>query len=353
MYSESDLQAAVEAGAISQEAADALRSHAADRRASPLVDEEHFRLLTGFNDIFVAIASVILLVAVGWLGQDISGGLDSSKPTVLAGMLVTLASWGLAEYFTRVRRMALPSILLLLSFAGGFAFTLFAAAFRLFPDAGSRIGALITAGIALATAVAIWVHWRRFMVPITVAVGAAAMAGVAITLTLSAAPDIGDTIFWVVMAAGVAIFAFAMWWDMSDRARTTRRSDVAFWLHLAAAPMIAHSLFRLLGVLSGTVTAGTAVAVIGLYILFGLVALAIDRRALLVSSLAYVLWALSALFRQAGAVETSFALTALVIGSALLLLSAFWHKARKLVVEGLPQDISGRLPYLDRDVVTV
>ena len=39
-----------------------------------------------------------------------------------------------------------------------------------------------------------------------------------------------------------------------------------------------------------------AVLVLGLYIVFGFVALAIDRRALLVSSLAYVLYAMYALF---------------------------------------------------------
>src|SRR3546814_17618094 len=33
--------------------------------------------------------------------------------------LVAAVSWGLAEYFTRKRRMALPSILLLLTFVGG------------------------------------------------------------------------------------------------------------------------------------------------------------------------------------------------------------------------------------------
>ena len=81
---------------------------------------------------------------------------------------------------------------------------------------------------------------------------------------------------------------------------------------------------------------------------FGLVALAIDRRALLVSSLAYVLFALYALFRQAGAVELSWALTSLVIGSALLLLSALWHQARTLIVNGLPPSLTQHLPYLDR-----
>ena len=68
--------------------------------------------------------------------------------------------------------------------------------------------------------------------------------------------------------------------------------------------------------------------VVGLYILFGLTALAVDRRALLVSALAYVLYALTELFKQFGAVELNVALTALIIGSALLLLSAFWHQAR-------------------------
>lgn len=353
MYSESDLQAAVEAGAISQSAADALRAHAANRRASSLVDEEHFRLLTGFNDIFVSIASIILLIAVGWLSAGVGKALTGNAVTMAPGIAVALLSWGLAEYFTRVRHMALPSILLLLSFARGVAGASLALSYTLYPDANDRTGWLLISATALLTAGGIWLHWRRFMVPITIAIGAAALAAVAIGLLMALMPGIGDAVFWLVLVAGIAIFALAMWWDASDRARTTRRSDVAFWLHLTAAPMIAHSLFRLLGVLDGDITGSTALIVIGLYLLFGVVALAIDRRALLVSSLAYVLWALSALFRHAGAVELSFALTALVIGSALLLLSAFWHTARRHIVDGLPKTLQLRLPYLDRDAVAV
>ena len=47
-------------------------------------------------------------------------------------------------------------------------------------------------------------------------------------------------------------------------------------------------------------------------------------------------YALTELFKQFGAVELNVALTALVIGSALLLLSAFWHQARRVVVTPLP-----------------
>jgi hypothetical protein len=88
--------------------------------------------------------------------------------------------------------------------------------------------------------------------------------------------------------------------------------------------------------------------VLVVYALFGLTALAVDRRALLVSALAYVLWALSNLFREAGAHELNLALTALVIGSALLLLSAFWHTARRAVVKPLPEGLRAKLPVIDR-----
>ncbi|WP_336965027.1 hypothetical protein [Sphingobium aquiterrae] len=351
MYSESDLQSAVEAGAISPQAADALRAHVANQRSSPVVDEEHFRLLTGFNDIFVSIAGIILLVAVAGLGNLVRLGAADHQPSVLCGVLVAATSWGLAEYFTRVRRMALPSIVLLLGFSGGIACALMAMMMQIFPHADDRLSATLTAGAALVTAGATWLHWRRFMVPITVAVGAVAGAAVVVALLYAAFPAMDDGIFWLVLAGGVGIFLLAMRWDMSDRARTTRRADVAFWLHLAAAPAIAHSTFRLLGVFGGgDMGGGTAVTVLALYVAFGLVALAIDRRALLVSSLAYVLFAMYALFEAMGSVELSAAFTALVIGSALLLLSAFWHKARKLVVEGLPEGMRMRLPYLDRDV---
>ena len=144
-----------------------------------------------------------------------------------------------------------------------------------------------------------------------------------------------------------------MWWDGSDRERVTRRADVAFWLHLLAAPMIVHPVFTLLGLNNGTASLGEGFVVILLYVVLALTALAIDRRALLVSALAYVLYALSELFKQFGAVELNIALTALVIGSALLLLSAFWHQARGAIVRPLPETLKNRLPILDRQPVPV
>ena len=364
MYSESDLEAAVAAGALSPDSAASLRSYVAGSRATHLVDEEHFRLLTGFNDIFVAIAAAILLLAVGWIGYYVPPNVDGDGPSPFMGLFVAVTAWGLAEFFTRKRRMALPSILLLLAFVGGvMATTVFGTVGMMgterFEDNGGAFTLLLSGGAALGAAAA-WVHWRRFRVPITVAAGAAAVVALALGLIASTligdgrnmSEERGEQIMSILegtgLVLGIGVFLFAMWWDSSDPRRETRRSDVAFWLHLLSAPLIVHPIFSLLGLTEGTASTVDGIAVILLYVVLGLVALAIDRRAMLVSALAYVLYALNNLFETYGVVELNVALTALIIGSALLLLSAFWHNARRAVVRPLPGSLQARLPILDR-----
>ncbi|WP_342251502.1 hypothetical protein [Sphingomonas sp. OTU376] len=362
MYSESDLASAVEAGALSPAAANALRNYVAERRSAPAVDEEHFKLLTGFNDIFVAIAAALILVAAARIGAFFGEMLigPGPEPRIIGGnmigggLAVAASSWMLAEYFTAKRRMALPSILLLFGFVGGVGAALsgiFAAnlpwieeQLHLATDLQrQQVGAGVAAIVGLLTALATWIHWKRFMVPITVAAGGLVIVGMGVAIVLALVPNAKDWVNEMLLVAGVAMFFFAMRWDMTDRERRTRRSDVAFWLHLAAAPLIAHPVFHMLGVFDGEVTGPVAAVVIALYIAFAFVALAVDRRALLVSSLIYVLWAMYALFQATGAVELAAALTALVIGSALLLLSAFWQPVRRIVV-GLLGGLEERLP---------
>ena len=362
MYSETDLEAAVDGGVLTPDQAAAFRDFIATERQLPAADEEHFRLLTGFNDIFVGIAATILLIAVGWIGQYLGPRIDNFGPSPLGPVLVAASAWGLAEFFTLKRRMALPSIILLLAFAGGSFFaTWFAEVLIVGERNVTAQGMFVLVGIASAVAgAATFAHWRRFKVPVTVAVGAAAVAAVVVTLIASllvgGRPELIERAEWrniqhviegVVLLLGIGTFLLAMRWDASDRRRETRRADVAFWLHLLAAPMIVHPVFSLLGLTTGDASVGGAIIVILLYVVLAVVALAIDRRALLVSALAYVLWAINALFQQSGAVELSVALTALVIGSALLLLSAFWANARRVVVAPLPGNLQAKLPLLD------
>ena len=375
MYSEQDLRDAVAGGAITEEAALALRAHVAKARHMPITDEENFRLVSSFNDIFVAIGVVIMLLAMGAVGQAIAEAIAtlpefpdwataseeqwtayrsaSEARTfttfLIGGLFVAGTAWALAEFFTRRRRMALPSILLLLGFIGALFFTGLGAVLLMQNQDSERVVAIAAAIGGVLAAAGAYMHWRRFMVPITIAAGAAAIALTALALIAAAidpATEHFETIILsLVFVAGLAIFAVAMRWDMSDRERKTRRSDVAFWLHLLAAPMIAHPIFALLGVIDGSgLNVAASIGVLAVYVLFGIIALAIDRRALLVSALFYVLIALGFLFDRFGAVELTFALTALVIGSALLTLSAFWVPIREKIVAMMPGGLQDRLP---------
>lgn len=360
MYSETDVQSAVAAGAISADAADALRAHVAALRSTPAVDEESFRLVTGFNDIFVSIACLLVIFAAAAIGSTIVDG-------PLGGLLVAGASWIMAEAFTRRRRMALPSIILLLGFVLGLGFAASHALDQTLPEhavnGSYMLGgethrwtrwehhpwqkALMSFGGAAAAAIGAIVHWRRFHVAITIAAAAGATV-VLILASLAAVRNetLGQNPFIApaALACGLAVFAYAMWWDMADRTRVTQRSDIAFWLHLVAAPLIAHPLFYWMGVMrGGNIGVGVALGILAIYLAFAVVALAIDRRALLVSALAYVLAALTQLFRDYGAIEMSIGLTALVIGSALLGLSAWWQPIRRLVIGRLPATVGSRL----------
>src|SRR5437762_2532872 len=193
MYSQQELDDAVASGAITAKAADALRAYVEGQRTA-IPDEEQFRLITGFNDIFVSIAAAILLFAVGWIGQSIgqSAGLviDANGPSPLAPFAVAATAWPLAIFFTGKRRMALPSILLLLAFVGGVFVTAGTALIvTVGPDTldnNPALAGILGAASAAIAAAAAWLHWRQFHVPITVATGAASVAAIAVGLLVAA-----------------------------------------------------------------------------------------------------------------------------------------------------------------------
>jgi hypothetical protein len=344
MYSESELESAVAAGALTQDAADALRAHVSRVRQSPNADEESFRLITSFNDVFVSIAGILVLVGAGIIG---------------GGLFVAAAAWGMAEFFTRVRRMAFPSIVFFIAFVFGVSVFMTVTVFRLdsatsfarILEGGSSRDFLMSQSVTAAVLIAACaLHWWRFMVPITVAVGVAAIARLVFTLIAFAVyPNYQLWMLSFVLFGGLAVFAYAMWWDIQDLARKTRKSDVAFWLHLTASPLIVHPIFVLIGFNMGVRPDGSNATVLALvavlvYALLGLVAIIVDRRAILVSALAYVLTAAIYLTSSNGPSEFSIAFAIITIGSALLMLSAFWQNMRRAILPMLPPTLRNIMP---------
>lgn len=295
-------------------------------------DDEKLRLVTGFNDIFVTIGIALFLGALGHLLWD-GGG-------TLAGLAVAAAAWGLAEFFTRVKRLALPSIALLVIFVGA---VFIAVAGLLYGGgiSGFTPGQTLAAG--LAAAVAAVLHWLRFHVPITVAAGTAAVVAMLLAVFELTSPGILKAHpVWAFLPLGLLVFAFAMWFDMSDLKRQTRRTDIAFWLHLLAAPLIVHPI--LISTVSNASSLAAAAQVVLAFLLLAAVALIVDRRAILVSSLSYLAYAAGTLIAATGLQSSSLAMSTLAVGAIVLLLSAAWRPLRRGFMRIVPASLRQRLP---------
>lgn len=333
MYTDEDLNNAVEKGVFTQDAVDLFRLKLSTSKSSSSVDEENFKLIGGFNDIFIVIACLLLLFSSKWVLDDLSASMSMLVFSVLA--------WGLAEFFVLKRKMALPAIVLLLCFVGGVFGVCVEAAANLPESQGFTVA-------TFASTIAAYLHWKRFRVPITIAAGTAGAIGFIVSGVLSVYPDAKDWLMLVLFVCGSLAFLLAMYWDAADRRRVTHHSDVAFWLHLLSAPLIIHPVFSSLGIFEGSESIVSMLVVVALYLLMTFLSIVVDRRAFMVSSLVYVLYALSNLLELYGVVGYSFALTGVFIGSGLLLLSVFWHPVRIKLVWMLPLSIQNVVPEVGR-----
>lgn len=353
---EQDLEAAVRSRVIAPEQADQLRAFVAARRSTPAADEERFRLFDGLGDVMTAAGFALLFGTIP---------LFLAAMTPLAGLVMLGCLWALAERFTRRHRLSMTSMVLFLFFVVTAAMTLLH--FGLLVPGGARTGGLpaapaglppmgglvVAAGSALACAA--W--WLRFRLPIAFAAIVLASLNVLVHLARLAMPDVPTLLVsLLLLIEGVAVLAAALWWDMSDIRRETRRSDVAFWLHAMAGFQIASASFRLIfGVVGNPVgwdrlymftvqTPGFAqsLAALVLFVAFCAMALAIDRRSLILSSLVFVFAALARATGMDGPAGAPGAV--MMIGLILVLLSTFWTMLREALLARLPIAIRAQLP---------
>jgi hypothetical protein len=340
-FGRSDLEAAVAKGILEKPVADSLLDFLVQNRkeAAGDPDEERLRLITGFNDIFVTIGIALFLGALRYLLGD------------YGSIGVAVASWGLAEVFTKRKRMALPSIVLLIVFVmscAGISNAIFNAdsrvlsVFSYFDSFGYGDFPGLPYGFAAIAASVL--HWLRFRVPITIAAFAAGLAMVAVAAIETFKNGfVLEHLSLVFIPIGLAIFAVAMKFDMSDRSRLTQRTDIAFWLHLLAAPLIVHSAVHPL-LSESALSTGTAISIISLFAVLSFIALAVDRRALLVSSLLYLGYASAQILTWSGIATESVGLAVLIVGGTVLALSVAWQPMRRIVLHILPQNLRDLVP---------
>ncbi|MEX0340171.1 MAG: hypothetical protein AB3N11_14160 [Arenibacterium sp.] len=338
MIERDDLRAAVAAGIVNEAQAASLASLADSRRGAReglLPGDEPFELFKGFNEIFIVVGLAILSfgwVAVGTLflaPED--GGL--MRQIYLFALISAALIWVLSEYFIRRRRMVAPAIALSviwgINAVIGFTAT-YAEPFMV----GQQDYSSLPLPLALST-LALVIFWLRFRVPFAMALIALGAFAIALVWTAARAgtPETpmdlfllsGDGPFaWVTLLVGLAVFALAMWFDMSDPHRVTRRAAQGFWLHVVAAPAlintIALTLFQ-----QNTANANMILAAI-LFVI-ALIAVIIDRRSFLITAVGYCVALSLTVFE-----ENAAGYTVLALGVGLVLLGAFWERLRALLL---------------------
>jgi hypothetical protein len=348
MLSSDELNAAVGAGVIGRTDADKLAAFLAQYRATRGVqddgfdDAESIRFVRGLHDVFLTIGVTLLLAGIGY-----TAGLTLP---VAAPYAVGIAAWALAEYFTRGKRLTLPSIALSVAFGMAVGFALHSMALAELDVAAAAPSEVIwiysmyfmTLGVFAASLL----FYFRFRLPFTLG---QIVATIAVGGTLgSSLPQLKLFFF----ALGLAAYALAMWFDLRDPARRTVAADNAFWLHLAAAPLIVHAAIGFVWT-DKVANLNLSAALVTMAVIFALafVALVIDRRALLVSGLFYFGAALFVVIRTTSVQEPAvLAITLLILGSALVLLGIGWRGLRRTVVNAIiPAELARRLPTLRTD----
>lgn len=307
------------------------------------------RLIRGFHDILITIGVV---AAVGGLWS-----LIGVAPAIVA-------IWLLAEFLVIRQRLALPAFVLTLLFV-----IAIASASTEWVGFADRKGDEIIGPLLLLFAVPVTLvpfYWR-FRIPVALsalilsailwalylvlAIFAATRGDGSLTGLLIAMPQITGAI---AMAFALLMFAAAMYFDMRDPQRRTRRSDVAFWLHLGAAPALLYASFAFFLFDTSPETwwakdpgireAAIALAIISALMLIGIV---IDRRAFVTSGLISLGAAIVIITREADIDMSELAaLPVFLVGLIVLTLGTGWQFLRRIVVANLPEAIRLKVPPL-------
>ncbi len=348
MIERDDIKAAVASGLINEGQAAGLISLSYSRRGAREnlePGDEPFELFKGFNEIFIVIG--LLILSFGWFSvvalvlADQVGSFQRNTAFICvvgAGLL-----WLLSEYFVRKRRMVAPAIALSVIFASNAATGFLSAMSEPFMIAQNDYSS-VPVPLLLATG-AVLVYWWRFRVPFAMAMIALGLFTVAIVYAASREGRVADfnelfllsadgPFAWITLVLGLLVFAVAMFFDMSDPHRVTRRSANGFWLHVVAAPALVNTMALSL------LDQDSNLILLFVLMLFAVVAIVIDRRSFLIAAIGYIVILGATLFEGDGA-----AVTVLVLGIVLLLLGAFWEKIRARILRLMPDFVPlHRLP---------
>lgn len=363
MLNNTDLANAVSEGIISSDQAKQLTAFSTRTRSNddnPLIQEfetrdEPFRLLRGFRDIFIAIGVLFLSIGASaiiyYFVNEHASSLNNLEqntsssffPALVGSLFLIFLGIALAEIITKRLRLPLASLFLSIIIAvwfGGFGVSVLGILGVFRSALGTNADSIAAVAFSLSAFIGISGFYLRYRLPFIMLVIAATLAGFLAAVVHALAPDFFiNNLRFLIGSLGLLVFFAAMHFDLRDRLRITRFSECGFWLHLLAAPMIIHAALATNGPVN------PALILIS-FACLTLIALIIDRRAVLVSSLIY----LSTAFYQI--IETlnldsglSVFIPMGIIGLVVVLLGIGWSPLRRFVMSLLPfPALTDRLP---------
>ena len=361
MLNKTDLANTVSEGIITGEQAEQLRAfskrlHANDdcpRFQELETRDEPFRLLRGFRDIFIALGILFLSIGATVLNFAITGNAlkETAERSLVEFMtgavgaaILLIIGIIIAEIVTRKLRLPLSSLILSLAialWAGLFGMQISAPAASLLTQSAVQLKSISLVLFFLSAFIGISLFYVRYRLPFVMLVVATTLVGLGLSIIKSIFLDLETyDLRFVIGGLGFIVFLFAMNFDLKDRLRLTRLSENAFWLHLLAAPLMIHSILA--------TTSWDQISIpliLAVFTILTLIALIIDRRAFLVSSLLYMAGAFTQIVKALGLDSSlQFAVPILFIGLLVVVLGIGWSPLRRLIMTIVPSAIANRVP---------
>lgn len=207
-------------------------------------DTETPRFVRGFHDVLITIGVIVALVGLWGLAPLYA---------VPAAIIV------LSEILVRRQRLALPAVSLTIAL---FCWTclLMSHFFPPWTPTSQSFGAEATQFVA-GFPIILGAYYARYRVPLALALCIMSVLAFVLTMLLRLVQwASGNPAFFldhpvvlalVALICALGLLGTALYFDLGDRLRRTTRSDIAFWLHLGAAPALLYSTVSLLSLGEG------------------------------------------------------------------------------------------------------
>lgn len=214
-----------------------------------------------------------------------------------------------------------------------------------------------------------FIYYRRFKLPFSSAVTGAQFFSLIVMILLIMFPF--DVIRWsptVGLLFGLGLLFGGIHYDMKDPERVSRFSGNGFWFHFFAAPTLLSSVLMITSIgfafdfeamaagefdqFTNKYSVAQSVVTLVVIAAFALISLLLNRRALVVSGLISAGTAIGIIVNATGLGTASVAaVTLILLGGGILLLGLGWHAARRALLKLVPSSgFWGRLfPRTDAD----